>query len=613
MLSPGANAWTRRLLLAALSPWLLYLVAAHLFLNTPLSSWAINRRPDRFHLDWAVGLTPWPGLVHLRGVEMRGRSRAIRWSVDIDSVTIPFQVRPLFERRVHLDRVRAHGAVYRQRPRLAPDFPPMAELPELSGARAEASRPKQPPTKPWRILAERIDSDLRQVWINRYRMEGNMRASTRLDLTVRGALDLGEVKFESSSGGMWAGDEPVFEEFSMLAEVHLEPIKLRGRAPGEVMRGLSGDFVVEARRATFGFLEAYFRKAPWLQFNGTGPLKIDVKVRNGALMPGTHFRLDRERMDSVFLGRRLTGSGYVEAGVETERGRPVCRLTAAIGEFQVTEVGEKDPYIRGSDFKVTATSSALSLSEPFTDLHLTLELPESEIPDLAFYNRYIPPDSGISIDSGAGRIRFRFEGSPEERSLRGEIEIGMQDLRLKVEEIVFSGDLKISTKLRNGSPRDLHFDISGTRIDLRSADPIWRGHIELRKADMWFTEPARVDARVGLALQDTRPIVRLFDAHRDVPDWIERLMTIQSLAGGAALGVDGTAIDVTGLEVTGKGLRALADLRFAEGGRSGVLYIRFHGFSLGVERAEGKRDLKMLRPLSWFEKERAARTQARPR
>jgi hypothetical protein len=66
------------------------------------------------------------------------------------------------------------------------------------------------------------------------------------------------------------------------------------------------------------------------------------------------------------------------------------------------------------------------------------------------------------------------------------------------------------------------------------------------------------------------------------------------------------------LEVLGKGLRALADLTLGERGREGILYVRFHGLSLGIALENGRKDLKIVRPLAWFERARAARRAGRP-
>ena len=57
---------------------------------------------------------------------------------------------------------------------------------------------------------------------------------------------------------------------------------------------------------------------------------------------------------------------------------------------------------------------------------------------------------------------------------------------------------------------------------------------------------------------------------------------------------------------------ALAELELGKGSKEGILYVRFHGFSLGVELKEGTRDLKVFRPLHWFQDQREHRRLQHP-
>jgi hypothetical protein len=603
----------------ALSPWLIYLLGVNLFLNTPLASYQINRRPEKFRIAWILAVSPWPGLVYLRGVETRGQSRVIQWSAHLDAVTTSFQVRPLFRRTVRMNWVRAEGAVYRQRKRLAPGGerdPQASEFPTIPGLSnpprtpPESLYPVKPPGRAWRIVADRIDCGLGEIWINRYRLDGTMSARTQLDMTVRGSVDLGAVRFEVSEGRMRTGKDPVLEKLHLLTDARIDPLRPKGLAPAEVLQAVSGDFSIEAGDARFAFLEAYFRKVPWLHLRGTGPLKMDLRLDRGKLVRGTHFRLERDNMDAQFLDRRITGAGYAEGEVVPAESGEAFRLRAVVNRYDVAEISGKDPFMSGRDFEVTATSSSLDLTQPFTDLKVTVDLPQSDIPDMSFYNRYIPAESRLSILSGAGRVRMHFEGSQEEQSLHGDVLVTMKDLKLKFESITLSCDITISARLQHGDPREGRFEISGTRVDLLHAKPRWTGRIELPRSVIWFSQPVRMEASLKLALQDTRPIVIMFDAHHDVPTWVENLMTIEGVAGGARLAANEKTVEVRDLEITGKGLRTLADMDFSDAGRSGILYLRFHGFSLGVERSGGKRDFKFIRPLNWFEKTRGSARKA---
>jgi hypothetical protein len=256
---------------------------------------------------------------------------------------------------------------------------------------------------------------------------------------------------------------------------------------------------------------------------------------------------------------------------------------------------------------VEAVSGTMDLSEPFADLRVVVDLPGAELLDLGFYNSLIPQGSSFRLLSGSGSLRYHFEGSQEERSLHGDIDFIVREGAATFENQEIRGGFSLKTRLKEASLKEMLFDISGTRLELRAADPPWSAVITLPDARMSFSQPADIEASVRFAMQDTRPIVTLYDARKGAPGWLERLMIIEGIRGRARLDFYRDRLDVKDVEVTGNGLRALADLTFGKSTREGILYIRFHGFSLGVERNQSGRNFKLIRPLHWFEDRRAHR------
>jgi hypothetical protein len=286
---------------------------------------------------------------------------------------------------------------------------------------------------------------------------------------------------------------------------------------------------------------------------------------------------------------------------------PRSRLEAVLDDFQIARAGRTESYAHGKGFRIVATSTSLDLADPFDDLHVAIDLPEAQIPDLSVYNVYFPPHGRFSILSGVGRLGYHFDADSAQRSLKGRMSLDMSDVAAHFEDVSLKGDVRIFAPLREGSPTDLRFDISGTRIEIRSADPPWTGSLRLPVSKMSFTEPMQVKGRTRLALQDTSPIVAVFDAYHDLPGIVERLMTIRDVSGTADYRIGKDSVEVRDLDVAGQGFHALADLTFGSRGRDGILYFRLHGFSLGVDLREGKKDLKLIFPRRWFDAARAKR------
>lgn len=614
--------WLLRAILLLLALEALYAVPVNLALNTPLADRFVNRRPERFRIDWSLAISPWPGLVHLRGVATHGQSRTIQWEARLRAVTATFAMAPLRRRVVGLGTVSASGVRYAQRPRLeageapppgASDWPAIADRKNPPDAIPGQGGPKKP-GRPWTVRADRIVCGVEEIWIGRYRLTGPAEVEAALDLVARGPLALPRLEYRVDAGTMQVGEMRMFEGLDLDIEARLEPFVPRGKRAVDVIRGLSGRFDLVARDGSLKFLELYFHNVPGLLLDGGGPMRLHMLIEEGRLQQGSRLERSRDRIDTTFLGNRITGLGTVGARVVPLCGIPMSRLELDVPRYEVARADAATPFAHGEGFRLEATSANLDLTDPFADVSFQVALDKEEIPDLSVYNNFFPKASRARIVSGLGRMSWRFEGASEERSLRGTMRFDMLDLLLDFEDTKLRGDVRIDAVLKHGDPRGRAFDMSGTSVTLRHRTPRWRGVIRFPSARLEFTEPMRVEARTRLQLQDTRPLVRIFDAFKDMSPRMERFLTIEDLKGGTGFVVRPDAVDIRDLALEGRGLKARAELTLADRGKEGILYVRFHGISLGVALEPGKpKDLKLFRPLAWFEREKAARRSREPR
>ena len=595
----------------------LYLVAANAALNSSTMEARLNRRPARFHIQWRSAWTWWPGSVALRGVEVGGSSKRLDWYAHLDSVGATFQLLPLRHRVVHLIAVRASGVDYRQRRKvltgLAARVPPseLPSIPPVAGLEAQPSPPAPRPTlKPWTVLADDIVCDVQQIWIDRFRLVGPMQVSTGMTIVPRKVMEFPGVRLSMASGELRAGEERIFEALGMDVQATVHRFVPRGLKRLEFFHYLSGSFSLKSESASFFFLQAYFRKTPWVQFHSRGAGNILLLLDHGRLVPGSLLELKNDRGDMEFLDRRLTGRGIIRGVVEEKDGRQGSLVTARLTDFHVAPASGGKPFARGDLAVLTARSESLDLADPFGDLRVTFDMPRAEILDLAFYNSLIPEGSKFRLLSGTGRMSYHLEGSQEERSLKGTIDLTIDEGSASFRDFVMRGGFTVNALLRQASPRELLFDIAGTRVQVTTRHPPWKASFLFPKARMQFTDPARLDATLRLQMQDTRPLVVMFDALKGVPRWLQRMMTIADIRGTAELTGRGERVGIRDLDITGESLHALADLSFAKKSREGILYLHFHGFAFGVDlKPEGK-DVKILRPLRWFHAERARRRSA---
>ncbi|MBB5208502.1 hypothetical protein [Chiayiivirga flava] len=84
-----------------------YLVAANLFINSPLAAPLLNRKPERFTMDWSWGLSAWPGQVVLWDLHLRGQARHIVWSVEAGRASGYIAALPFARRTLRVPLARA--------------------------------------------------------------------------------------------------------------------------------------------------------------------------------------------------------------------------------------------------------------------------------------------------------------------------------------------------------------------------------------------------------------------------------------------------------------------------------------------------------------------------
>jgi hypothetical protein len=596
----------------------IYLLAVNVFLNTSLAPAAINRHPARFEIRWRWGWSGWPGMTVLHGVETRGRSRRIEWDARLDSVSAQYHLMSLFHRTVELTSVAAGGVVYRQRRLVlegafarvpAEELPPILQTLDPSGPPRPNPAPsvaKQTP-RPWTILADRIACDLDELWLDRFRLTGAMHVETGMSLVVHGPIAFPDIRVTMASGDLRAGPRMVFGALGMDVQAEIHPFLAREVKRLQFLHYLSGRFAVRSDDASLFFLEAYFRKTPWIRFNDRGAGRVVFLLDHGRLLPASTLDIANDNVDVEFLDRHVTGRGIITGRIETFEGKPRSRVSARLEDFHLAAIGGTHPFAAGRLLTIESTSTTMDLGDPFADLHVVVDLPEADLLDLTFYNAMIPAGSKFRFVSGIGTISYHLEDSSTTRSMRGTIDFVVREGVARFEGQELRGGFALNTRLKDASALEKLFDISGTSLTLHASNPKWKAVVRLPEARMTLTQPTDLDAKLRLEMQDTRPIISLYDALKGVPHWMQRLLVIQDLQGSARLAARNGSLDVQGLEVTGHGLRALADLRFDPKGSDGLLYVRLHGLSLGIERSASGREIKILRPLAWFERQRAAR------
>ena len=98
------------------------------------------------------------------------------------------------------------------------------------------------------------------------------------------------------------------------------------------------------------------------------------------------------------------------------------------------------------------------------------------------------------------------------------------------------------------------FDLAGTRLDLadfrspqaEAAGPLpaatapasargWWAHFELAEGHLKTSPTPTVQGRFTVHLRDSVPLVGLFETRKNLPHWVERLLTVQDIRAGGTI------------------------------------------------------------------------------
>ena len=310
--------WLRWPLLALVGLYLAYLLAANVFLNTPLAPWAINRKPEKFTLEWDWATSVWPGRVDVHGARLRGHVMQTRWWIDAERARGHIVMTALFGRQVHMPDIDAENVT--------------------GGTRHDDGAPVLPqqpvPGKPaWSLRFDRIRSDsVHGGQLGSLKISGF--GSAQIGFTKR--LRSGPMRLMPSWARMGkvrlANDErELLRDGRFDATFSIDP-HTRAQAQGldkllktQIDLRLIGHTAgVQLQRDARGW--PVFRSAP-----GSGKADIDAHWVRGELTPGSRVQWTAPLLGTDADGKPLHGEMDLRLNVEQDI-RVLARVPGAAPE-----------------------------------------------------------------------------------------------------------------------------------------------------------------------------------------------------------------------------------------------------------------------------------------
>ena len=468
--------WLKRLLLALAALTVLYLVAANLFLNTPLVSWVVNRRPQRFQASWSSAWSVWPGAVRVRGLKLQGwTSNQVTWTVTVERAHGLIALPALFGRRFVVSQFHGEGvrsSVLRGPGRGAPPEP-------------KRKRPDEKPRPPWGIRIEGIEMvDVREVGYNDFRLTGAGGHAEGGFSVVFGRefrLDGGRLVMPHSR--LWMGQEVLAQDLDVDSKVSFAPYAPRQHP------GLEGwDFFT-------GSLAAHGQVPPDLPFlarsglSGTsagtgkavtgrpGRLVADLQVEQGRLVPGSRAELIAGAIAGSTPAFTLTA--------EVGGGSPALLLGLQAQGLQAGRLPGRPPIFQCGAITATVESPLVQLRRLFlTTREVRTASNLSASPPLAGDVRV----ESLKLDAPGSRATMRLM---VDRAL-GRLDVaGLLRQELDVEGLQAEG---ISAHLDLAAPQQPNPASAGTPWTIRMANARLSGIRELGVNEVRLTGASSAEA-----------------------------------------------------------------------------------------------------------------------
>ncbi len=276
---PGRRRRLRGVAIAAsglLACYVLYLVAGNAFIHSDYAHGLVNRKPEKFRMEWNGGHTLWPGCVTLREVRMQGHVRRTSWSVNADRASGRIALWPLLRKQIRVPWVEAENVTG-----------------SVARSDTEIPRPEHRPGG-WTLRMDRIVSDsIKGGDVFGWAIAGAGKAEVGFSKQFRGGpaeLFPSSATFTqlvaSRDGEQWLRDARVASTFSLASHLSTEypgieklalfaaTLQLEGRTP--------------ALRSTLDGEQRYrFDTIP-----GEGTVEARLSLDRGDLAKGDRLKLD---------------------------------------------------------------------------------------------------------------------------------------------------------------------------------------------------------------------------------------------------------------------------------------------------------------------------------
>jgi hypothetical protein len=600
---------------ALLGSNLLYVRVASRWLRSPDLAALLNRRPERFRITWRDASSPFPGWLVVHDLDLAGRTRRTRWSLHADEVHGALSLPPLLRRHLAFHDLVGSGVTIRVARILPPGAAPIAGQPGIvpsfpqTSEQFEAALRAVPKGPRWTIELKSVSLEkIHELWLERWRIAGAMKAHGGLRLRLGRDAAVYSSRLDLLDASITVVGRPTVEHLRGSVAARATPYSPRQERGWAAVRHVSGELRLAGQLDSLEFLVGLLPPVPWLAIDGgEGAFRARLLLAQGKLRAGSSAEIQARTASVEILDYLAQGQAILSWQVE--RDRMVGRVDLA--RCEIRRRGAAAPYAQAPRLHLALASNDLQLDGRLADVSGVADLPRAEVPDLRYYNAYLPADSGLALTGGRGVLSSRVTIEPSGRT-RGRILLSATDVAATARGLALRGRCGITVALASEDVRSRRFDLDGSRLrcegveirdpEKKDEEPSSRDWWAKGTIDDGFVVPGAADylsLQGAVEARDALPIFALFGDHPGAKI-AAHFFRGKGVAATGRIDLSSAAWRAAGNGHAGARLSADARLAGRRGRIDGALLAGIGGRRIGLELAGRERKIHWRGAEAWF-------------
>lgn len=340
---------------------------------------------------------------------------------------------------------------------------------------------------------------------------------------------------------------------------------------------------LQAQMSSLAWLGVLFSEDYQMSVNGAGTLAAQVNIEQGWPAPGTSILVKSEALAVNILDYISEGAGIVGLDVKPGERAPDWHFDMQLEDASFRRINEETAQIHDVNLQLAARIPDVAADSQMKASALAFAIHSATVADMSTYNQYLPEEGPLRFGGGVADLTAAIELQPDDAD--GWVRLRANDLEAVVGAQSVVGDLAIDLSLVDGTPRDMRFDISGSKLRLDNVrvsgeeaqfeGEYWSAQLDLERGETTWTSPPILDFEASLVISDSRPVVAMFENQGRRPEFLARMLTVEDIRGRTVLELADDKLRIKQAHATSDDIEIAAKGVLSAAQRNAMLYLRY--------------------------------------